>query len=83
MSTCECEIKIKIPLMEEIIIDKNKFEKKIKDVNSIMNVNVMKCYQKLFISEELKHNMGSYILLFIIFINIIFLIFFLIRFLKS
>ena len=76
MSTCKCEAKIKIPLMEEIIIDKKKFIKKFKDVNNIININIMKCYQKIFTSAGLKKNFGSYILLFIIFINIIFMIIF-------
>ena len=82
MSTCKCEAKIKIPLMEEIIIDKNKLSKKIKDIHYIMNVNIMKCYKKLFSFDGLKKNIGSYILIFIIFINIIFMIIFLIKGLK-
>ena len=47
-----------------------------------MNVNIMKCYKKLFSFDGLKKNIGSYILIFIIFINIIFMIIFLIKGLK-
>ena len=83
MSTCQCEAKIKIPLIKELIIDKNKFLKKFKDINNIMNLNIMKCYQKLFTSKGLKKNIGSYILLFMILINIIFMIIFLIKGLKK
>ena len=71
MSKCECEVKIKIPLINEIILDKQKFFKKFKNIKNIMNIKVLKCYKKLFTSKGLKNNIGSYILILMIFFNII------------
>ena len=70
-SYCNCEIKINIPLMSEITIDKDKLKQKFINITNILNLNVMKCYKLLFTKEGIKNNIGSYILLFIIFIIII------------
>ena len=54
MSKCECEVKIKIPLIKEITIDKREFMKNFKNINNIMNIQILKCYKELFSSEGLK-----------------------------
>ena len=79
MSKCECEVKIKIPFIDKIVIDKQKLKRKFKDINNIMNIKLLKCYKELFTSKGLKVNIGSYIILLMIFINIICIILFLIK----
>ena len=79
MADCECEIKIKIPLMKNIIIDKNKLSKKFKDIHNLININIMKCYNRVLTEEGLKNNIGNYILILIIMINIISMILFIIK----
>ena len=66
---CECEVKFKIPLMSEIVINKNKFNK-LSKIKNIMNLNIMKCYKNLFSIDGLIKNICSYALLSMIFINI-------------
>ena len=74
--TCECQVKIKIPLMSEIVFNKDLLWSKFVDIKSNMNLKVMKCYYILFTSGGLLNNIGSYILLIIIILNIILLILF-------
>ena len=71
---CECEVKIKIPLISTIVINKDLLKSKFLDVKSYINLTVMKCYHILFTSNGLLLNIGSYIFLAIIFLNIILLI---------
>ena len=66
---CECEVKYKIPLMSEIIINKNKFAK-LSNIKNIINLNIMKCHNVVFSIEGLIKNICSYFLLSMIFINI-------------
>ena len=73
---CECIVKIKIPFMSEIVFNKELLKRKFVDIKSITNLNIMKCYSFLFTSEGLLFNIGSYIILAIIFLNVIFLIVF-------
>ena len=74
--TCECQVKIKIPLMSEIVFNKDLLWSKFVDIKSNINLKVMKCYYILFTSGGLLNNIGSYILLIIIILNIILLILF-------
>ena len=73
---CECEVKIKIPLLSEITINSNILPENI-DIKKALNVKIMKCYKVSLSKEGLKKNIGSYILLSIIFIVTICLIVFL------
>jgi len=75
---CECEVKIKIPLLSEITINSNILQQNI-DIKKALNVKIMKCYKVTLSKEGLKKNIGSYILLSIIFIVTICLIVFLIK----
>ena len=60
---CSCEIKIKLPIIEDIKFDKNKLKDSFIDIKSIMNLDVMKCYKIVF-NSSLKNNYGFYIILF-------------------
>ena len=75
-SECECQIKIKLPLISNIVINKDKLFK-FRDIKNSTNIKILKCYYIVFTKNGLKFNIGSYILLFIILINIISLIVFL------
>ena len=75
---CECEVKIKIPYMSEIIINKDILMNKL-DIKNSLNIKILKCYKLLFSKDGLKENIGSYVMLSIIFINTICLILFLIK----
>ena len=48
---CECEVKIKIPFISEIVINKDLLRSKFIDIKNNINLNVMKCYYILFTSE--------------------------------
>ena len=62
--------------MSEIVFNKDLLKRKFVDIKNLINLNVMKCYSFLFTSEGLLFNIGSFILLAIIFLNIILLIVF-------
>ena len=72
---CECVIKIKMLLISDIVIDKNKLLKAI-DIKNSLNWNIMKCYKVVFSKSGLDNNVGSYIMLSILFITMICLIIF-------
>ena len=68
---CDCEVKIQLPLISEIIINKDKFINNLVNVKNVLNLNIIKCYKVLFTKEGLINNIGSYTILSILFIYII------------
>ena len=76
ISKCECSIKTEFHFLSEIKIDKNLLLNNFKELEKISNIYVMKCYKLLFTKDGLIVNIGSYILLGIIFFIIIFTILF-------
>ena len=73
---CECIIKNKINFFSDIHIDKNKLIEQFINIKKISNIWVVKCYNLVFSKKGLITNIGSYVLLIIILINIIFSILF-------
>ena len=69
--TCECYIKISFPIISEIKINKDKLMKEFMNIKESINLKIMKCYKLLFTKEGIATNIGSYLLLLIIFIFII------------
>ena len=67
---CDCKIKINMPLISEIVLNKDDLKKSLSLIKS-MNTEVMKCYHLLFSKKGLIKNIGSYVILSIICINII------------
>ena len=59
-TVCECFIKKEFPLISEIEINNGILLKNFKDIKNYMNLNVMKCYYKLFRKEGLINNIGYY-----------------------
>ena len=67
---CKCLTKIKFPLIDEIKIDKDKFLSNFINIKETMNIYVMSCFKLLFSKKGIKNNIGSYILIFVIIIEI-------------
>jgi len=59
-ANCECQIKIKLPLISEIIINQEELLNNFVDINNSTNFKIMKCGNILFTKEGLKNNIGSY-----------------------
>jgi hypothetical protein len=76
---CECRAKLKKPQIEEFVINKDILDKNFKDIKNNINLVVMKCYHILFTKEGIIKNIGSYILLCILFINIFCFMIFIIK----
>jgi len=59
---CSCNVKVTVPLVSEIKIDKDLLYKFV-DIKKIMNFDVMKCYKLLLDTKGLIKNIGIYIFL--------------------
>ena len=70
-AVCSCEIKIKLPLISEIKLDKNKLFDSFTDIKNIANINIMKCYKVFFSIKGISYNYGCYIIIPIFIIHII------------
>ena len=77
--SCECNVKIHLPLISEIEINKDKLLNNFKDIKHILNLNVIKCYKEIFNKEGLIFNLGNYIMISIILITFILSILFKIK----
>ena len=58
---CSCEIKVSLPLIDDITFDKNKLRDSIIDIKNIMNIEIVKCYKSVFEKNSLKKNYGLFI----------------------
>ena len=76
---CSCQIKNGIPLISEILNNKDKIIKKFIDIKNIANIEIIKCYFVLFQKGSLKTNIGSYVILSIVFIKFILMILFIFK----
>ena len=75
--SCQCEVQTKpSALLLEDIFDTNKILNNFKDTKNVFNINIIKCFKEVISKEGLKTNIGSYILLLIIFFSIILCILF-------
>ena len=45
---CSCEIKLKIPLIEEVKFDKERLKSNFLDISNIANIKFLKCYKIAF-----------------------------------
>ena len=75
---CDCQIKIKMPLISEIVLNKDDLLKSL-SLKRSLNIEVMKCYNLLFSKNGLIKNIGSYTIMLIIFINIFLAVLFYIK----
>ena len=60
---CSCQIKIKLPLITEISIDKNKLYDSFSNIKTLANLKLMKCYKVLFTKKGILYNIGCYIII--------------------
>ena len=63
---CSCQIKISLPMINDVVIDKEKLKNSFIDIKNILNVKIIKCYKVVFIKENIKNNYGCFIILFIL-----------------
>ena len=74
--SCQCFTKIKIPLLSEIAINKDKLERNFIDIKSISNIEILKCVKEAFDKKRLILNLGflimSIIILIILILSILF-----------
>ena len=75
-AVCNCKVKKNITLSSEIIIDNQDILNKFFDIRNRINLKVMKCFKLLFSKKGLISNIGSYVLLSILFTDIIIAILF-------
>ena len=75
---CKCDVKYNIKDLYEIKIDKDKLKASL-NLKNLINIQVLKCYKKLFTKDGLFLNIGSYILLSIIFLYIISMIYLILK----
>ena len=68
--SCECNVKLELPLISEIEINKDKLLSNFIDIKNILNINVLKCYKEAFTKKELIFNLGNYIMSSIILITL-------------
>jgi len=76
---CQCYTKIKIPLLSEIVINKDKLLRNFIDIKSILNIDVLKCFKEAFNKKRLILNLGFLIMNVIILIILILSILFKIK----
>ena len=75
-AVCSCSIKTKIPIINEIKIDKNTLLKSFIDINNIANIQMLKCYKIVFKKNNILTNLGCYIFSCLIIFNLLcFLVF--------
>ena len=78
-SVCECQVKIVFHLISDISFNKQILLNNFIDLKKTTNIYLMTCINLLFSSNGLKKNIGNYILLIIIFFNVILSIIFKIK----
>ena len=76
---CECDLQNRSPLQLDDIINKERLLNSFIDIRTISNINLLKCYEKLFSKDGLINNIGNYILLSIVLIYIVSLFIFIIK----
>jgi len=76
---CECQVKIRLPLISEIVFNKDRLLNNFADINNATNFKVIKCANILFTKEGLKNNIGNYAILSVMLIIVIFNILFIFK----
>ena len=76
---CSCIIKTEIRYFSEVNINKDELIKGFKNINNIMNINVIKCYKSVFTISGIIKNYVFYFLVFILIFHLILFIIFIIK----
>ena len=67
---CSCDIKLTLPLINEIKFNKEELIKGFTDIKNVANLNILKCY-KYVLNKSLLKNYGNFIMLFIFLLYLI------------
>ena len=78
-AVCSCGIKTKIPLMNEMKIDKDTLLNSFTNIDNIMNIKLMMCYNAIFKKNDILKNIGFDIFAGFILLNLVCLLFFIIK----
>ena len=76
---CKCDAKITFRLIIDIEIDKDHLYNQFTQLEKLTNFYVVKCYKLLFCKEGIIHNIGNFVILSIILINIVLVIVFVVK----
>ena len=70
-ASCSCFTKIKLPLISEIKVDKERLISNFKDINNIANVKMLKCIHLLFDKKKFFKNSANYMLIILLIMSLI------------
>ena len=68
---CSCFTKVKLPLISEIKVDKEKLYSNFKDIKNIGNFQLLKCRYLLFDLHQIFKNSANYIIVILLIVSII------------
>ena len=68
---CSCMIKIKLPILSEVKINKKKLLSNFVDINNIMNIKLLKCINLIFDIRNIFKNSANYLLVFLFILSVI------------
>ena len=66
---CSCFVKIELPLISEIKVDKNKLLSNFKDIKNIANFKMLNCLHLLFNKNNILNNSSNYLFLLLFILN--------------
>ena len=83
-ANCSCNVKeSSSSIFDNMIINRTKLYENFKDVKNLINLGILVCYKVLFNKNSILYNVGSYIIIAIIFFHLIFSFIFFIKELKE
>ena len=68
---CSCLVKIKLPIISEVKLDKNRLRESFLDIKNIINIKLLKCIHLLFDSKNIFTNYSNYMAVFLFIFSII------------
>ena len=77
--TCECQFNSTKFLFSEITQNMDEIINKFKDIKKLSNIGIIKCYYTLFTKNGFQSNIGSYVLIVMVFIELILMILFIFK----
>jgi len=69
--SCSCPVKMKLPLISEIKVDKDKLFSNFKDIRNIANFKMLKCMNLLFNANNFYKNSANYMMIILFILSII------------
>ena len=75
-AVCSCNVITKIPFLKDLNFDKIILLNSFIDINNVANVKMLKCYKIVFNKKNIMKNIGFFIFIFFIILNVIFIVLF-------